>query len=268
MIIECAFGNDAFELPIEHCVARVRSNSVLWQKERLLNVVLRRLPSNCRNVASMDTDILFEDTSWLLAASEALKRYPVIQLFESVIRLPKGHVDFRGQGDCFRSFASKYKASPGCEKLGWYKHGHTGFAWAAQRRLLDACGFFDLCLSGVGDHVMSHGFVGDWYSKCVDNLVGLGSPLHSAFRSWARVAYQATEGKLGSIPGRILHLWHGDAKNRRYLQRAHELRRFEFSPSRDLLIDESGCWSWANGNVKLQDWAARSFADRREDGEP
>ena len=56
LTVECAFGADKFELPSSSTVMHVRSESVLWQKERLLNIGAASLPRECRYVAWIDAD--------------------------------------------------------------------------------------------------------------------------------------------------------------------------------------------------------------------
>jgi hypothetical protein len=53
LTIECAFGDDQFVLPDTPDVIKVRSASLLWQKERLLNIGAMYLPASCRRVAGM-----------------------------------------------------------------------------------------------------------------------------------------------------------------------------------------------------------------------
>ena len=38
--------------------------SVLWQKERLLNLALEALPVECERVAILDADVVFSDAEW------------------------------------------------------------------------------------------------------------------------------------------------------------------------------------------------------------
>jgi hypothetical protein len=46
-------------------------------------------------------------------------------------------------------------------------HGSPGYAWAAQRSLLEKHGLYDCRLSGNGDHVMAHAMVGDFDGPCI-----------------------------------------------------------------------------------------------------
>ena len=62
MVVELAFDDDPFQVPEELCehVERRRTHTVLWQKERLLNIGLSQLPASCDKVAWIDGDVLFE----------------------------------------------------------------------------------------------------------------------------------------------------------------------------------------------------------------
>lgn len=265
-VVECAFGERPFDLPYSSQVIQRRSPAVLWQKERLLNSALSQLPESCSKVAWVDADVLFENPKWHLEASELLNRFPVVQLFDSVVRLPRGHTEFRGVGDASTGFAAECSRSPGCERDGWFSHGHTGFAWAAQRGFLERCGLFDVCLSGSADHLMAHAFLGDFESRCIDHLIGLAGPTYRAYVSWARTAFGETRGNVGYLRGAIYHLWHGDLEQRRYHEHSQELKFLGFDPHSDVELTPEGCWNWTGRNLKLQQWARELFADRREDG--
>ena len=60
---------------------QISGGAVLWQKERLLNVALKSVPSNVSNIAWLDCDVIFERSDWVDAANEQLNKYNVIQLF-------------------------------------------------------------------------------------------------------------------------------------------------------------------------------------------
>ena len=63
---------------------------VMWQKERLLNALIARLPNHITHVAWVDGDLLFQDRQWPARALEQMKRFPVIQLFDTVVHLDPG----------------------------------------------------------------------------------------------------------------------------------------------------------------------------------
>jgi hypothetical protein len=78
----------------------------------------------------------------------------------------------------------------------------------------------------------------------------------------------ASDGKLGVVPGNLLHLWHGDLVDRRYAEMNQQFATFDFNPNRDLRHDENGLWEWNEASPELQKWATDFFWIRREDGDP
>lgn len=90
LTVECAFGDTPFVLGPFPNVLQIRSQHIMWQKERLLNIALSHLPKEVEKVAWLDCDILFSNADWAVQASKLLDSVPVVQLFENAVRLPKG----------------------------------------------------------------------------------------------------------------------------------------------------------------------------------
>src|SRR3954470_4135986 len=59
--VEVAFNNDPFYLDAN---LQLRSNSIMWLKERLINHAISLLPQDCTCYAWLDSDILFADDAW------------------------------------------------------------------------------------------------------------------------------------------------------------------------------------------------------------
>ena len=64
LLVEGAFGKRPFLLPESDQVLHVRCPSILWQKERLLNVAIDHLPPSSKKVAWLDADVFFENPEW------------------------------------------------------------------------------------------------------------------------------------------------------------------------------------------------------------
>lgn len=266
LTVECAFNDDSFELPKSADVLHVRGRSVMFQKERMLNLALPHLHPECTKVAWLDADVVFERADWMAAASEALDEYVVIQPFEECYRLPRGALAHAGCGERWRSFAAAYHQTAGAVATGRYKeHGHVGFAWAARRSLLDKVGLRDTDPNGHADHLMAHAMIGDWNTVCVRKLVGTAGPYAESTRRWARQFYGEVQGSLGYIPGSLLHLWHGRIADRRYYALALRLRAFGFDPERHLHLAPSGLWEWTKDADVMSAEYRRYFIERRED---
>jgi hypothetical protein len=269
LIVECAFEDQPFALPSSLPVLRVRCRDVLWQKERLLNAALAELPRACRKVAWLDCDVLFENPEWAAQASRLLDDVPLIQPFEWAIRLPRGAKRFLGTGTVYRGFCATLEREPAAFLGGDFaRHGHTGFAWAARRELLERHGLYDVCIAGSGDHLMAHGALGDWSSPCVRAAVGPDGAYARHFSEWAACFYGDVDGRTAFVPGALLHLWHGEMTHRRYADRNRELIELGLDPERDLVVGAAGAWEWKSRRPELHDWARRYFDLRLEDGTP
>jgi hypothetical protein len=198
LVIECAFGDVPFSLYPSPNVLQVRAKDIMWQKERLLNVAISRLPRTCTKVAWLDCDILFENPEWLVETSRMLEDYPVVQPFEEVIRLPRGSHAFTGKGERSQSFAAIYFKKPQGLLLGDFGfHGHTGFAWAARREILSKHGLYDACIIGGADHLMAHAFCGDWDSPCFSRVIGQSQIHHQHAAKWSQNVYKDVRANVG-----------------------------------------------------------------------
>jgi len=266
-VVECAFNEQPFSLAhvVDHI--GVRSNTKLWQKERLINYSLLSIPESYTKIVWLDADIIFLNKNWVNEASESLDTFDVVQLFDQAIRLPQGHTSYQGIGDTSESFGYRYCRDNNCFKLGNFKaHGHTGFAWAARRSIINEIGLYDACIAGSADHLMVHGMCGKTDSPCVDRLLGKDTPLRSHFEKWAKKATALVNSNIGVVKGEILHLWHGEQENRRYMVRNQELLDLGFDPFTDIRLDNNGAWAWASQKPNLHAWAEHYFKNRKEDG--
>jgi len=97
LTVECAFGDEPFALPDGPQVLKLCCASVLWQKERLLNVAVSALPPRCTKVAWLDADILFARPDWAVLTSKLLDTYAVVQVFDHVV-CPDNHRCIGGCG--------------------------------------------------------------------------------------------------------------------------------------------------------------------------
>lgn len=206
---------------------------MLWQKERLLNLVVERLPARFDKVAWIDADILFRDAEWYDTTQRLLDLYPVVQLAETVVADGKRSATAAARG--------------GEQPCKW------GYAWAARREVFP---LYDGAIVGGGDLLSAMGW--------------LGRPCHGLTRSrawqdhyerWAAEAHRKVGGRIGCLPGEIFHLDHGSHTGRQYNERYRLVAGLD--PEQDLSIDASGLWTWQNEKYAE---AVRGFFQRRQDG--
>lgn len=262
---ECAFGDEPFELAPSSSVFQFRSRDVMWQKERLLNLTIDRVPDRYTKIAWLDADVLFTNPRWLVEASEQLDDVPVLQPFSHAVRLRPGEMSYFGGGERSRGFCFTCGALPALSRLRYHIHGHTGFAWAADRRLLSNLGLYDAAIGGTADHLMAHAFTGDFGTRCLQIVFGGSSGYLDHYRRWAEDAWGRVRGRLGYVRGAVLHLWHGETANRAYVRRYRELTALGYDPAVHLRADSNGLWAWADEGAFLSEWAVGYFRDRRED---
>lgn len=250
------------------------SSALIWHKERLLNIGLEALPDQCRYVAWLDADIVFEDDDWVERSIAELERHRVIQPFEKVIRLPRGKspeqfpsylIDSRIRrgrrtGNYTPSFCARYSAGKPVSG------GTTGYAWGARRSLIEKHGFYDRCILGGADRELALAFA--YRSDAVPHseLRIRSAKLRRHIASWRDAVYSDVGGDISFLKGTIYHLWHGDIEHRNYEKRQEILEQNDFDPENDIELDENGCWRFAPHAERLRLDVADYLASRREDG--
>ncbi len=269
LTVECAFGDEGFDLPERSDVVKVRSRSLLWQKERLLNLAISWLPPSCTHVAWLDCDLVFRNPSWARGTLAALRESAVVQVFETCDRLPPDYAVANATSQICASFTQVVTRDPSMLRTGRFEdHGHTGYGWAASRELLDRHGLYEHAIAGSADHYMAHAAVGDVASACCERMMYKRPRLIEHFRRWAAGFHASVQGRIGTVPGEVLHLWHGELANRRYSLRHLEFSKFAFDPHTDLVALPGRPFELRPGDGKdaLEAWFRSFFEQRHEDG--
>lgn len=196
--IEAIFPGQRSALAGYKNVTTVECESVLWQKESLLNLLIRSLPEKIQGVVWCDADVCFENPAWFRRTARLLNRYPVVHPYASAVRLPRGVRRYRRSAEHYDSFGCVYAAAPQRLLRGDFAaHGHTGFAWAARRSVLEVHGLYDAMIAGSGDHVMAHAFAGDFDSACIHRMLGGNRKHIEHFTAWARRIYPLVRARIG-----------------------------------------------------------------------
>lgn len=80
--IECQLGERPYEIvgtnPNVNFIG-VRSSTILWNKENLLNIAISRLPDDAKYICWADSDIYFRQSNWAKDTVHALQQYDIIQ---------------------------------------------------------------------------------------------------------------------------------------------------------------------------------------------
>lgn len=267
IVVECVFGDADFELLDKDAeiVVRVRCNSILWQKERLLNIALDHLPEECINVAWLDADVIFLNDNWINETNELLEKYKVVQLFETAVRLNKDQEftkleDFpEGKNNGQKQIGYMYKMM---NDINVDYYPASGLAWAIKRQVIEKIKFYDKMILGSGDTVMLRSFFEpeDAIKKSLSTL-----KLEEDILQWIKKTNQIINRQIYYTQGTILHLFHGKMKNRFYGDRYFLIRKHNFDPNKDLILNKDGCWEWNTKNKKMIKSVEKYFLMRNED---
>ena len=266
--VELAYGPN-FELnenDAEILVQLRGGRDILWQKERLLNLALRVLPSSCRKVAWLDCDVVFEADDWPERTSALLDRFMLVQPFSHVHWMPPDWEPGQArppEGQLLGSVPFLIASGmPVADCLG-VLCAH-GFAWAADRQLLEAHRLYDACVIGGADSAIVRAAYGCF--EDATRLLHLNNQRREHYLAWANPFFATVRAKVAFVEGNLLHLWHGKLEHRGYRKRYEGLRRFQFDPFEDIAIGHNGAWRWNSDKREMHDYVRDYFASRREDG--
>lgn len=248
-VAEVALGTAPFLDQAAFLRLRAGPEHILWQKERLLNLLVERLPAEYDKIAWIDADVVFLDPYWTERVCAVLTRWPVVQLWR------QWHcADAWGRvgevlhcvGHRAARWLSQQSASP-------------GGAWAARR---DVFPLYDRHILGAGDATA----LAAW-TRQIERFTWLMPPrLQTHFVRWAEDAYRKVQGQITHLPGDLVHFYHGTRANRRYLERWEILTAHNYDPTVHVTLDDQGllCWTSA-APAGLRQGVAEYFLARQED---
>jgi hypothetical protein len=247
---------------------QIRGGSILWQKERLLNLALQALPKTCDTVAWLDCDTIFLQPDWPCTVRKLLDKFALVQLFERLHHLPPDyHGDtpdvFRSQVP-FQSIASCYVKGTLADKsfrttgLSLRHQYNPGMAWAARRATLELHGLYDALIVGSGDKALVSAAWGR-FMDCAKAL-RLSPRARAHYLAWAEPFYETVRGRVAYLEEDLLHLWHGDLNKRGYANRYPLFSRFMFDPYSDIALTKDGVWHWSSEKPEMHDFIRKRLA--------
>lgn len=199
-------------------------DNIMWQKERLINLAVERLPDSIDKVAWIDSDIEFLDPDWFDKTERELDSCDVVQLWNECNWLDRfGETQY-----VMDSVADK---GPG---------NHPGFAWAMRREYFPLP---DRYIVGGADSALA----ANW-SKANEEWIDKRFVNHtSAWREYqGKEKRRFADLKMSGLNVEINHHWHLSMSKRRYDFRIEGLARFRFDPFLHLESDQNGLWKWSD----------------------
>lgn len=262
--------NVAYLLDENLIEVRLRSDQVFWYKENMINIGIEQLPEDAKYIAWVDADVVFLNPNWVQDTIDALKEYPVVQMFGEYINLDsQNHV--LNQADGFiktwidhrdklfyaeKCVDNQYTGASKDNKKKVQK-GVTGLAWAARRDVLEQLGgLLDWMIVGSSDWYMAYALIG--LSEHTNNTF----PLYKVFQDKCNAI---VNNQVGYVRGCAVHYWHGSKKKRGYDTRWRILFENKFNPEIDLARDKNGLYRLNPEKPNLMAGLIAYFNSRDED---
>lgn len=252
----------------------VRTDAELWHKENLINLGIQHLTKirpKWKYVAWIDGDIIFQRRDIILETAQQLQHYDIVQMFAHVIDMGPRYQPIKTYNGFVWSYYENERFPPiGPGNGGYYSYDtgfwHPGYAWAATRSAMERISLFDKGILGAGDHHMALCMIGQG-AKSLPGQISKG--YRSAVMSWQENILHEIKKNIGYVDGTIMHNWHGNKKNRKYVERWQIITKNNFDPVKDLIRDNQGMYrlnmSGGERSIRLRDDIRQYFRQRNED---
>lgn len=215
-------SNSDFHLQIQY-----KHDIYLFNKENLINVGVKKLlPPQWKWMAWVDADIEFKDEFWVEKTIKLFKsgQYDVLQLFSICRYLSKDNTP----QEYFHSSISLLYNS---HLLKNKKYRHPGFAWACSRKAFDKMeGLFEYAIIGGGDFIMEACFTNRFH--IIEKKFNENPEFLNYIRNFYEKVKDFTYNFLNIL---IEHHYHGERKNRMYINRNEIILKNKFSPEKDMI---------------------------------
>lgn len=268
LTVENQHGDRPFQCQMEGVThVGVRSKTVLWIKENLMNIGIRHLPVGWKYVTTLDADVIFRNPNWASNTVHALQQYDVVQPWDTCYDLGPNDEHIAAHTSLFKLFRSGAKLVQGPNASTGYKFGHPGYGYSWTRDALERVSgrngpFLEIAILGAADHHMGMALIG---------LAGDTLPCNIGKAYQADVmAWQARALHLGMnvsyVPNTIEHPWHGKKERRFYVERWGILTGNDYNPETDIKHNTFGVLELTGNKPKLAAQIDGYMRSRDEDG--
>ncbi len=274
--VELAYSNKAFELSNSDAdiLIQIRGDesNIMWQKEAMINIAIKHLPTDCDKLAWLDADIIFKNDNWIEETSKKLEMYTIVQPFDTIAFLPKNKTSINsdkikfGNKEKNKLHSRAYKLSKTKSKNSagnLLKRGFMGCALAARRDVFDDIGLYDKNILGSNDGIIFGFLYGD--KNILERINSTNKSRIDQDKYFEKI-YPRAKGSISYTNGTIFHLWHGNIKNRYYIERDEIYKRNDFDPNTDIKLNKDGIYEWSSDKINLHKEVKKYFAVRKEEG--
>lgn len=212
---------------------RAEAKNILWQRERLLNLIVEQLPSSYDKIAIIDPTILMLNNSALKQAEALLENSYLAQLCREVHYLDeKGAVISTHRADLSAVTTRRGVAHPEERVM-------RCMSWIARREVFP---LYDRSVYGFGQSLSVSAWLG------TRNLPVILSPHERVhYEAWAREASAKVLGRIASLEGASMSFSSAGVSDTHSLQREEAGLTYDYDPFRHVTIDEQGLLAWQEG---------------------
>jgi hypothetical protein len=112
---------------------------------------------------------------------------------------------------------------------------------------------------------MATSLIGRIQDSLPPNFESLCPRYYEMLVNWQDRATKYVRKNIGYMDGLLVHYWHGNKKDRRYVDRWKILLEEQYDPIDDLKKDWQGLWQLTDRSVQLRDRIRAYFRQRNED---
>jgi len=218
------------------------TDSVLWQKEALINYAAEKLRRKYPVLAWVDSG-LYLDPGW----AERLRLriglgFSVVQLYSRGVWLGK-----TGRQTSYRAGYLFYRERhfPGRDKVqlsGGKPKPSVGGAWAARSGVFGEIKLYDRAVTGGGDTWALQGLAKVNTPEAIVTKY-LQDTYRAHVQRWIKRARQV-DLSAGWITGSYYHLWHTNQASRQHGTRHRVLVECDYNPARHTILRRNGLLDW------------------------
>ena len=267
-VIECATKDSKYTTKEDKDIHQmyVRSKSILWSKENLLNIILARLPPTAKYVLVADADIEYLDLDWPAKLKAALDKKPIVQAWSKCFDLgPDGKpMVVNAMGEKVHESFAYYYAKFGTVTNEMQRYAHPGYAWGfTSEALKQQGGLFEYGILGGADRYMATAWINK--SNYSFNLSETSAEFIEYAYAWTENAQRVINGNIGCLDLIIKHGFHGYKNKRNYVSRKQILIVHDYNPATDLVKNADGVLEYAGNKPRMEKEIEDYFSTREED---
>jgi len=246
---EILFDNQE-SINTESNVFTYKTDSYMFYKENIINMLLDKIPEEFTKVCVMDADIMFQNKEWYDIISSSLNQLTICHPFKESVWLDKRYKRIHLNKSIIET--------PGDDQDG--SRGHPGFIWAFNKEWLSSNKLYELSVIGGGDTI---------FASSILNLSQSKIWLKESYSEYLKTFNQPT--KIGNADLTVFHLYHGSIINRQYDSRnklmMNLLSFYNFTDVSQLVEkDEHGLLKWKDDcKQKCNEVLLTYFKNRKDD---